>query len=372
VDTLRHRIIVGGKMQGKLGSAPAEFHYPSAAVIVDDRAYVADSWNHRVQVFTLPDWKFAFEFGDFFCPKWLGVVSDRGRTLIVVVDTNNCRLCFHEPDGRRVRVFDFHSRMFPVAARILDSDVIEVAFDNGAAVKYAVSELIHSGWWTTKLQKPISIVRDAEGYVYVSDFGRRTVEKFDADGEFVAEILGPDVLTLPGKMAINGTDLLVTDRPANSIWIVDTRTNSNRRWICDFGPGVIGKDSGDAIWVAPYKLEPDAQGTSFLVFDSHYRFLRTIHLHELRQPTSLAFMGDRVFVADQDARNVLVYGVEGNFQGALRPEPYPAPVWAVTQDGDGYLYTGVGSVVDILFTPELRRLYYIDFEAPAVRYHPAP
>jgi hypothetical protein len=69
--------------------------------------------------------------------------------LIVVVDTNNCRLCFHEADGRRIRVFDFHSRTFPVAARVLDSGVIEVSFENGSAGKYAISELIHSVWWTS-------------------------------------------------------------------------------------------------------------------------------------------------------------------------------------------------------------------------------
>jgi hypothetical protein len=203
------------------------------------------------------------------------------------------------------------------------------------------------------------------------DFGRRTVEKFDADGEFVAEMLGPDVLTLPGKMAINGNDLLVTDRPAEAIWIVDTRTNSRRKWICDFGPGVIGTDSGGGIWVAPYKLEPDAQGSSFLVFDRNYRFSRTIHFRESRQPTSLCFTHDRVFLADQDVRNVLVYRLDGTFLETLRRDPYAAPVWAVTQDGGGHLYTGVGSVVDVLYAPDLNRLYHIDFEAPAVRYHPA-
>src|SRR5438552_11306886 len=110
VDTLHHQIVVGVVGRGRLGSRPGEFHYPSSVAVVNSRAYVADSWNHRVQVFDLPDWKFAFEFRDFFCPKWIEVVHDSGGPLLFVVDTNNARICFHEPDGRRVGTFDLGTR----------------------------------------------------------------------------------------------------------------------------------------------------------------------------------------------------------------------------------------------------------------------
>jgi hypothetical protein len=369
VDILRHRVIVGGAARGKRGTGPGEFHYPAAVKVVQGRAYVVDSWNHRVQVFDLPEWTFAFEFGDFFCPKWIDVVTDQGTPLLVVVDTNNGRLCFQDLAGRRVAVFEFHSRIFPVAARVLDSEEIEVVFEDGSVGKFGIAELLHPRWWTTKLQRPISIVRDGAGFVYVSDFGRRTVEKFNADGEFIAELLGPDVLTLPGKMSMNGTDLLITDRPANAIWIVDTVTNSHRRWEYEFvAPGVIGRDSNGVLWVAPYRLEPDPKGALFLVFDANYGFLRTVEFHESHQPTSIAFAGDRAFVADQEARAVLMYGMDGTFIGPLRSSAYDWPVWAVMHDGNRHLYVGAGPVVDVLWTPDLARLYYIDFEASAVRY----
>src|ERR1700733_4852074 len=130
VDTLHHQIVVGVVGRGRRGSKPGQFNYPSSVVVVNNRAYVADSWNHRVQVFDLPDWKFAFEFGDFFCPKWIEVVNDRMGPLLFVVDTNNARLCFHRLDGSRAGTFEFENRRFPVAAHVLNSEEIKVVFED--------------------------------------------------------------------------------------------------------------------------------------------------------------------------------------------------------------------------------------------------
>jgi hypothetical protein len=142
VDTLRHQVVVGVVGKGRRGSRPGEFHYPSCVVVVNDRAYVADSWNHRVQVFDLPDWKFAFEFSDFFCPKWIEVLNDHGRTLLCVVDTNNARLCFHEADGRRVATYPFETRRFPVAAHILNPEALEIVFEDDSSEILDIDDMI--------------------------------------------------------------------------------------------------------------------------------------------------------------------------------------------------------------------------------------
>jgi hypothetical protein len=227
-------------------------------------------------------------------------------------------------------------------------------------------------WWTSKLEKPISIVRDARGFVYVSDFGRHVIEKFDADGKFIAEVLGPAVLKDGGRMIMNGDDLIVTDRPANAVFIYDTVEGTHRRWDYPFdGPGFLGRDSSGQIWVGTYKERPDPKGTTFPVFTSDYRFVRNATFHETHQPTFISFAADRILIADQSDRCVFTFSMDGTFAGPLREKPYEFPVWSVVDDGAGHVYVGVGPVVDILWAADLNRLYYIDFEDSAVRYSEA-
>jgi sugar lactone lactonase YvrE len=372
VDTLNHQVLVGVVPRGKRGSAKGEFHYPSSVAVFNGRAYVADSWNHRIQVFDLPEWRFAFEFGDFFCPRWIGVVHDHGKPLLFIVDSNNARLCWHEPgDGRRAGIFDFRSRRFPVSAQVLDSETIEVVFEDDHREVLDIESLIRPPFWTTRLDKPISIVRDVRGFVYVSDYGRRTVEKFSADGAFVGEVLGPDVLTLPGKMVMNGDDLLVADRPANAVFVYNTVNQSARKWEHTFdAPGFIGRSGAGEIWAGTYTMAPDPAGAKFEVFTSGYRFLRTVIFSDVHQPTSIAFAGNRILIADQAARNVMTYRCDYSFAGTLRDQPYDVPVWSVSHDGIGQVYVGAGPIVDLLSAPDLNRLYYIDFESAAIRYNP--
>jgi hypothetical protein len=367
-DALRHRIIVAGQPHGRHGRGPGEFHYPSSVAVLGARAYVCDSWNHRVQAFTLPDWKFAFEFQDFFCPQWIEVIEHRGEPLLLVVDTNNARLCFHRPDGRRVSVFSFESETFPVAARAAGTGVVEVVFEDEHTERFEIANIVSPADWTTKLDKPISIARDTRGFFYVSDFGRRTVEKYDADGTFVAEILDSSVVT-PGKMLMNGDDLLITDRPSNAVFIYNTLDGSCRRWNYTFdSPGYIGKDADGNIWVGPYTMEPNPDGATFPVFSPRYQLQRSVRFRETRQPTCIAFAAGQVLLADQAARNILTFLDDGTFTGTLREEPYNGPVWCVLPDGTGHIYVGAGTVVDLLWAADLNRLYYIDFEMSAVRY----
>src|SRR5262249_44794806 len=154
----------------------------------------------RVQVFNLPDWQFAFEFGDFFCPKWIGVVDDAGHPLLAIVDTNNARICFHRPDGDRVATCGSAYRYFPVAARPAGPGVLEIVFEDDHVEELRVSDVVQAPSWTTRLEKPISLARDRSGWIYVSDVGGCVVEKYDAEGNFIAQILGPEVLKESGRM----------------------------------------------------------------------------------------------------------------------------------------------------------------------------
>src|SRR5690242_8474405 len=94
IDELNHRVLLQSA-DGRLRIAAKGFRYPRSVAVLESKAYVVDSWNHRVRAFELPDWSSAFEFGSFFCPSWISVINGS----LVVADTNNRRLSFHEPNG---------------------------------------------------------------------------------------------------------------------------------------------------------------------------------------------------------------------------------------------------------------------------------
>jgi hypothetical protein len=93
VDELNSRLLVDDG--STLRIVPADMRYPKSVAILGPRAFVVDSWNHRVLAFSLPACKVDFEFNGFFCPSWIEVMND----MLVVADTNNCRLSFHNSDG---------------------------------------------------------------------------------------------------------------------------------------------------------------------------------------------------------------------------------------------------------------------------------
>lgn len=372
VDTWNHCVRVDGVKYGKQGRAPGEFYYPAKAAVLDGRVHVADCWNHRVQVFDLPEWKFAFAYDDFFCPNWIGVVEDRNGPVLAIVDTNNARLCLHGPDGRRLGMCPFKSRRFPVSARVVGSETIEVVFEDERVEVISVADILRPPWWTTKLDKPISLARGPRGVIYLSDVGRHTVEKFDSDGHFIAQILGPDVLTESGRLLMNGNDLIVTDRASNGVFIYDTTQSSHRRWEFNFdNPGFLGRSADGQIWIGTYRPQPDQRGARFEVFSNDYRFLRTVILPESHQPTFISFAEHRMLIADQAARNVMTFLPDMSFAGFLRDQPYDSPVWSITNDGDSYIYVGVGAITDVIWAADLNRIYYVDFENAAVRFSDA-
>jgi hypothetical protein len=76
-------------------------------------------------------------------------------------------------------------------------------------------------------------------------------------------------------------------------------------------------------------------------------------------------------IADQHARNVLTFSYTRTFEGFIRNDPYESPVWTIATDGQSHIYVGTGAIADILWAPDLNRLYYIDLESSAVRYSEA-
>lgn len=124
VDELNHRLLVEDG-PGTLRAIAGEFRYPRSVVVLDDLAYVVDSWNHRVRAFNLPGWTVAFDFGSFFCPSSITTVNG----LLAVADTNNRRLSFHRPDGSSVFVYALNG--FPKRVDVNSGGNLVVHYDDG-------------------------------------------------------------------------------------------------------------------------------------------------------------------------------------------------------------------------------------------------
>ena len=152
VDTLNHRIWIEeeGEMKstGKKGSGRGEFHYPSGILVFASRAYVVDSWNHRVQIFSLPEWNYVSEFGShgrnlgqLFCPRSIDVLKSGKRAVIAIADTNNARVSLYTPGGECCGVIETLRPTFPVKVRWRDVETLEVGYEDGVVESMPTASL---------------------------------------------------------------------------------------------------------------------------------------------------------------------------------------------------------------------------------------
>jgi DNA-binding beta-propeller fold protein YncE len=110
VDRFGHRIFIYNPQgiliaaPGGCGAGAAQFHYPAdVAVSAQGRAYITDSWNHRIQVIDTATWQFVPIFarpgrepGELLEPR--GILCAGGR--ILVSERENHRLSFFDEQGR--------------------------------------------------------------------------------------------------------------------------------------------------------------------------------------------------------------------------------------------------------------------------------
>jgi sugar lactone lactonase YvrE len=459
VDELNHRILVlsklGFRAVGQKGFRPGEFRYPSAVALLGTRVYVADSNNHRIQALRLPSLEFDFEFGglgsaagQFFCPRGIVPVETREHgTLLCVADCNNNRLSFHKADGTCVAVYDLSGRRFPVAVYSSDPSYVEVRYEDGKSDLLKVDTLVSQrdevvaewlalrartdlsademhrvnrqvlerldrvelqeyqlsvlprpvyGCWDASFERPISLVSDASGFFYVSDFGRCDVRKFDTEGKPLGAVLPPGRLLSPGKMAVHGDLLFVTGGPEHRIAICDLTTGATRDWDPEIPhPGVIASD-GQHLWLASYDPNPAAVNRSIHVFDATLGHVRSFEVRDLRRPTCIAVGADRILVGDEAECKVFVVDFEGTTVSHFGQSIFCAPVWSVRVDAFGGVWAGSGRKLHY-FDPALEfladfypdgavtsgpvvdislgladRVHFIDFERSAVRWVNVP
>lgn len=135
------------------------------ALDTDGNIYVADTWNHRIQVFA-PDGTFLRGWGQFFDALDDPVASTQSpgafygprglafhEGLLYVTDTGNERVQVFEPDGGFVRMFGV------------------------------------PGDGEGQLREPVGIAVSPDGTVYIADSHNARIASFTTDGDWVAAIV---------------------------------------------------------------------------------------------------------------------------------------------------------------------------------------
>jgi DNA-binding beta-propeller fold protein YncE/TolB-like protein len=258
---------------GGEGRTPGKFAAPSS-LCIDRRGqiYVADSENHRIQVFDLRGQllrtigKRGRANGEFSVPADVAV-DEEG--YLYVVDSGNRRVQKFDPDGNYLLQWGGSDRRggpiqfsAPSAIAVGKDGAIWVAdartgriqcFDHQGNLLSAFGS---RGRGPGELSRPTKMAIDAQGNLYVVDSGNLRVLKFDKGGNCLASFerkgrKDPD-FALPSGIAISPTGhLYVTDAQMGRIAILDG--NGTRL----FAFGERGKTDGKFNEPADIALDPE-------------------------------------------------------------------------------------------------------------------
>jgi DNA-binding beta-propeller fold protein YncE len=307
------------------GNADGQFSFPrNVAVGPDGDIFVADSGNHRIQVFD-PQGNFVTTWGEFgeapgqFNEPWGIAVDDR---FVYVADTWNYRIQKFTYDGRLLGVFGQNGSPFED--------------DPGLGLFYG--------------PRDIALVDD--GRLAITDTGNHRLQLMDRDGNFLDSAGGPG--SLPGQF--NEPVGLTTGANGN-VYVADTWNGRIQELTPDLLPvydwpvdgwysqsvdnkPYIATDSANRIYVT------DPEGFRVLVFDQDGSYLARFGVYgteanQFALPVGIAIDAqDNIYVADANNNRIVKY-----------PAIFGPPA-ASTPDEDAPLFEGMESEDRTLSDPE--------------------
>ena len=281
------------RLFGSQGAASGQFTNPrDVAVGPDGNLYVADTGNHRIQVFD-PEGNFVRQWGSKgegegqFNEPWGIAVNADGN--VCVADTWNHRIQVFGSEGKFLRKWGFF------------------ATTDGQLGQ-------QGGFWG-----PRAVAIDPEGNLYVADTGNKRVQKFDPQGNFLGQWGGGGIIEGRFDEPVG----IAVDQRGN-IYVADTWNRRVQKFDKDFNfltEWPIEGWTGESVVNKPY-LTVDAEGLVYvsdpegyriLVFDSGGNFKTTFGQYgndaqSFALPTGLAVDSDgRVWVADADNHRVMLF-----------------------------------------------------------------
>jgi 3-phytase len=161
---------------GTEGRASGELNYPNGIATVGNLVFIVERDNHRVQVFSLPEWESLGVFGDqqLIRPYGLTVIQKNSHEYTVYV-SDNYRAEITPPKSEQLaqRVKQFDIKLKP---KSLEATLTQTFGETeGAGVLFDVE----------------SIAADTEkGILYVADETANDIKIYNLDGSFSGRVLG--------------------------------------------------------------------------------------------------------------------------------------------------------------------------------------
>lgn len=229
---------------GESGSPAGRFAEPRGlAADAAGNLYVADTKNHRIQVFDAagrPLRAFGSKGqGDGQLNEPCGVAVDP-QGDVWVADTWNARIAHFSADGAwRGAIMDLEKPLFGPRAVAVSRGTLYVAdTGNKRIVRFDPNGRRLGDWGGNgngpgQFVEPVGLAADAAGNIYVADTGNHRLQVFDADGKFVRQftIFGwKDFYTEPYIALGPGGSVFVTDSGAGRVSFYDAQGTLKRSW----------------------------------------------------------------------------------------------------------------------------------------------
>lgn len=335
---------------GSRGQGPGQFSYPTDLDIHDDRVYVTDRGNHRIQVFDL-EGEYLYEWGihsvepgdgegKLHYPESLAISAD--GTVAVVHEPLLGRLqafgLTGEPaeelmtdpatltglgghmgprfsvHGSKVAIFDPEAQK----VQLYDTEI--------ASVPIQVTEFGGAGTGTGQFMDLVDLTFDERGDLWVLDRGTRSVAQLRAsygeeldgfDARLMSMVRRFDLGVLagereswcdwPDRLEWWGDGLWIGQ--GSSRWRLE-RPEGERRW-------TLGPDSPQG----PRSLQSDLDRASW----RWNRGVSELGRHDLRKPSDTQWVGDDLWVLDFGHHRLLRYDPSGAVTAAIGPPSYTRP-----------------------------------------------
>ena len=266
---------------GKYGSGDGMLNNPIGVVVSDrDEIVVADSGNHRVQVFASNGTflrsfgRFGRYAGEFYYPNGIAINKDRN---IFVADNSNHRVQILSWEGRYVGSFG----------------------DKGSL--------------DSRLRSPRGLSLDSTGNVMVADAGNKLIKIFTPDGRFVMKLGEQGSFSYPVHCIQCGEYLVVSDFTDNCIKVF------NREGHFQYKFGKLGAGDGEfncpwflSVTQSKYLLVCDHNNHRIQVFELDGRFVGKFgtngsKLGEFYKPISVAVLSnDQIVVSDCNNQRIQI------------------------------------------------------------------
>ena len=231
---------------GTSGTGPGEFYEPFGLTLnATGYVYVADTYNHRIQVFT-PDGLFVRQWGSqgslpgqFTEPYDVSTDPDTGD--VYVVDRDGDRIQVFSPGGQYLDSFGSEGRRAgefrgPTGVALSANGTVYVADRNNERVQYFDRSGTYLGQWGTEgtgsgqFDGLRGLVVNRSGYVYTTDREANAVQVFSARGDFVAR-WGEQWLDSPIGIAVDGANrVYVADYGDNQVHVFDPSGTPITAW----------------------------------------------------------------------------------------------------------------------------------------------